>query len=246
MRWCRKTLSVGAVVSLLLIVRCLSASACARPIEVDDAWEVQSSYLILKSSISTYVIDNDHECFELERAEFHGELKFFILNRFPEVPLKTGYVLIKSLRKFSVPSQKKKIKVSRGDGWFNDDGSPAIFIDDEPLSLSIQKWNEAHSSPGSPKQFKDRLGIDWHAYADESKSMPSSDDVDFWQIPDNFDAANGIVTNYLVRFGINTDPNHRSYPPFKVYLQNYVQRIELNLEANIGSLNDRQYVFQFK
>ena len=220
---------------------------CVRPTEVRDSWGVRSSFLILKSPISTYVIDSNHDCFGLNRNEFSGRLNFSIINRFPFTERKTAYVFIKSIRSFAgTNQQEEKIKLSRGGGWYKDDGSAgADDIDDYPLSISIKEWNGAHNAPGNPKKLNSEIKYSWHAFAETNQSLASTETVSFWKIPTMHEQTPGTITNYLVRFKVNSDEDKRSYANFYVRSQSYVRKIDLTLQSNIGELSN-MYRFVLK
>jgi hypothetical protein len=241
---------IAAAFGALSVVTGSSVGAqirCATPTVIDDSWSVKFSHLILRSSKFNYVIDNNHDCFELERQEFYGKLEFRIINRFPSRPTTTGYIFIKSVRTFSVSEQQEaKIKVSRGGGWYREDGSPgAESIDDRALRVPIQQWNIIHEKPGSPKDFNTQIGYSWHAFAEANKSLSSTEGDTFWKIPNRLEQTTGTITNYLLRFGVNPDEDKKSYVDFSVRSQPYVTRVELTMESNIGDLNN-YYVFILK
>jgi hypothetical protein len=222
-------------------------TGCVTPTIIDESWSVRFSHLILRSSKFNYVIDNNHDCFELPRQEFYGKLEFRVINRFPSRPTTTGYIFIKSVRAFSVSEQQEaKIKVSRGGGWYRDDGSPgAVSIDDRALRVTVEQWNIIHEKRGSPEDFNTQIGYSWHAFADANKSLSSTEGETFWQIPNRLEQTKGTITNYLLRFGVNPDEDKKSYVDFNVRSQPYVTRVELTMESNIGDLNN-YYVFILK
>lgn len=198
---------------------------------------VRENYLILKG-YKTYALNE--QCFTIDRKEFGRVLRFFIFNKFPkEIGVKSGYALVKSNRTFS-NAQSVKIKLSRGDGWFlarqgTTQLPAADRIDDEPFEKSVEAWNGAHASVGNPAELSERLGIAWHAFAKADGTLPSSRDGSYWTFDGAVDPTYGAVTNYLLRFDVNTEDT-QSLVPFFVYIQPQVRRIELTIASNIDSL----------
>ena len=105
-----------------------------------------------------------------------------------------------------------------------------------PFPGTVEDWNAAHSSPGNPSEFADRLKIQWHAFAAPGSAMPSTIPADFWKISDAFDRTHGVQTNYLIRFAVNTT-DKVSLVPFQVYVQQEVQEVQLTLYSNIEALS---------
>jgi hypothetical protein len=105
-----------------------------------------------------------------------------------------------------------------------------------PFPGSVEQWNAAHSSPGSPADFADRLKIQWHAFASKDLNSPSTIPASFWQIAETFDREHGVETNYLIRFTVNTS-DKVSQIPFQVYAQREVQEVQLTLFSNIDALS---------
>jgi len=206
---------------------------CKRPTPVDALGDIQSNYLALKSRNVSYAIDSP--CIILDRQAFPKILSFFILPL--DVGPTTTLIFIKSYRTFT-NSPPDKIKVSRSDGWFFSDspqGKAVIQqrLDDEPYSDTLVAWNSAHSTAGTPQEFKDRLKVIWHAYADEEKHLPSTRNPSYWKTKTDFDFGHGTLTAYLLRF-----PSNSKTPiPFNVYLQDAVQQIELTLDSNVEALS---------
>jgi hypothetical protein len=106
----------------------------------------------------------------------------------------------------------------------------------EPYRGTIESWNDAHSKPGTPLDFGERLHSPWHAYADVDKIVASSDTPDFWKVNSTFDQVHGVITNYLLHFDVNTE-SRVSLIPFTVFIQPEVQRFELRIISSPESLN---------
>lgn len=106
----------------------------------------------------------------------------------------------------------------------------------EPYKGTIDAWNAAHASPGTPLEFAQRLHSQWHAFADSDKAVASSDFPDFWKVESTFDQDHGVITNYLIHFDVNTG-SKVSPIPFTVFLQPEVQRFELRIVASPESLS---------
>ena len=226
----------SAALSLMAALWLSSAHAqenCARPTPVESLGDIKFNYLALKSPRNTYVIDN--HCILINRREFPKLLSFVVL------PVgsssETAGLYIKSYRTFS-NSPPYRIKLSRGDGWYLSDSSDGTAtvqnrLDDKPYAGTIQDWNAAYSTAGTPLDFKDRLKIRWHAYADDQKTMSSTDDPTYWTTKADFDFSHGTLTAYLLRF-----PSNSQTPiPFNVYLQDEVIRVDLILNSNVEALS---------
>jgi hypothetical protein len=118
-------------------------------------------------------------------------------------------------------------------------------MNSEPFGGSIEAWNAAHTSEASPMELDERLKVSWHAFARKDLTMPSTVPSNFWEIESSFDRTHGVVTNYLVRFGVNTTDAKASIVPFQVYAQREVQQISLSLWSNIDALSG-DYKFVIK
>jgi hypothetical protein len=226
----------SAALSLMAALWLSSAHAqdnCARPTPVDSLDDIKFNYLALKAPRGTYVIDN--QCNLVNRREFRKILSFVVL---PVSSSSTTTALyIKSYRTFS-NNPPYPIKVSRGDGWYLSDSANGTAtvqnkLDDKPYTGTIQDWNAAHSTTGTPLDFKDRLKIIWHTYADDQKTMSSTDDPNYWTTKADFDFNHGTLTAYLLRF-----PSNSQTPiPFNVYLQDQVTQIDLILNSSVEALS---------
>jgi hypothetical protein len=236
-------IQIVTVIGFALLVvepNTMAQAACGYlPPQARNLDDVKTANLFLKSSRSTYIMNDD--CFDLRRDEFGGILLFKILNRFPtDIGVKTGYLFIKSYRTFS-NSQEVKIKLSRGDGWFgeNPTSNPVKALgrlDDQPFAKSVDDWNSAYASPGTPTDFATRLNVFWHAYATQDQMFSSTSDLQYWKIANNFDKTYGAMTDYLLRFDVNTARSD-SLVPFQVYIQRQVKKVELEISSNIESLS---------
>lgn len=209
-----------------------------RPRDVDTAFDIRNTTLLLSTRHDTYGIYND--CVTIVRRQFGTVLNFAVVNRFPaDIGIKSGYILVKSVRLLS--SQPLiKLSLSRGGGWYLPAAGSSLKsapeMNYQPFRGTIETWNAAHSKPGGPADFAQRLGASWHAYATQDMSLASSDAVDFWKVGDGFDRVHGVITNYLMRFDVNTGTK-LSTVPFKVFLQKQVQQIELHIVSSIDSLS---------
>lgn len=210
-----------------------------RPRDIADPTDIRGTTLTLSTARDTFGIYND--CVTIIRRQFGSSLNFGLVNRFsPDVGIKSGYVLIKSIRMLS-NSPPIKVSLSRGGGWTifeKDDGppKPARLMYFEPYRGTIDSWNAAYANPGSPSEFATRLHTPWHAYADIERTVASSDFADFWKVEGTFDQVHGVITNYLIHFDINTDPKV-SLIPFSVFLQPEVQQFELRILSGPESLS---------
>jgi hypothetical protein len=221
---------------------------CFRPPDPVENLDDVRDFLILQTPRkANYVIRSS--CCTLARRTFSTVLSFGILNRFPDgTGITDGYVLIKSYR-ILTSSPSIKISLSRGDDWFlplrGRTTAAAPRIDSEPFGGSIEAWNAAHASEGTPTEVDERLKIFWHAFARNDLTMPSTVPSNFWEIDSTFDRIHGVRTNYLVRFGVNTKEAKASIVPFQVYAQREVQQITLSLWSNIDALSG-DYKFVIK
>jgi hypothetical protein len=182
----------------------------------------------------------------IRRDRFGDVLEFTLINRFSaELGIATGYVWIRSIRTFTT-APPVKFSLSRSLGWFTQNSlkggvSPGREMKFEPYKGSVESWNAAHADSGNPYDFYMRLNTAWHAYAVSDSTLPSSDFPEFWRVKDSFDRVHGVITNYLVRFTVNTDLSV-SPVPFQVFLQPEVRQIELEIESNLSPLSGR-YTF---
>lgn len=213
---------------------------CFRPPSPVSSLDDVTELLALQTpKRSSYVISNT--CQVVRRDTFGSVLNFVILNRFPEGTAVTdAYVFIKSYR-ILTSAPPVKISLSRGDGWLLPKGTGGQYSDLSrmafvPFSGTVEEWNAAHSSTGSPIEFADRLKAPWHAYAAKDSNLPSTVPADFWKIADGFDRTHGVQTNYLIRFAVNTSEKV-SLVPFQVYAQREVQEIQLTIFSNIDALS---------
>lgn len=237
-----KTLVREAVAAILLIVPALRASAddrCFRqPSQVENL-ENTSEHLILRSRRSNYLLEDS--CIVIERRTFGKTLDFAIRNRFPaDTQVSTAYLFIKSDRTLAT-EPPVKVSLSRSDGWFLELGkgrkpSPGDRMNFEPYQGSVKDWNTAHATPGDPAAIDERLRTDWHAFATDAPSMPSTVPIDYWQITEPFDITHDVRTNYLVRFAVNTGSGN-SMVPFQVYIQPAVKSVQLTIFSNIDELS---------
>ena len=200
---------------------------------MDSLDNIKYNYLALKSPRGVYAIDN--HCILINRREFPKILSFVVLPVDSETA--TAALYIKSYRTFST-TPPFRIKLSRSDGWFlsaSPDGTATVQnrLDDKPYTGTIQDWNAAYTTAGTPLDFKDRLKISWHAYADDQKTMASTDDQTYWTTKADFDFSHGTLTAYLLRFPANS----QTPIPFAVYLQDEVKQVDLILNSNVEALS---------
>lgn len=231
-----RTSCYTALVMIALIDTSYGQDSCfRRPTPVESLQDVHTHYLVLRGPANTYyVIEGD--CLTIDRSQFPRVLYFSLLNRFAEeLDVSSGYVFIKSDRTFS-NSPPEKISLSRGEGWFypNQEGNakPVDALDYEPFDSSIESWNAAHSDKGDPVELSKRLKTDWHAYALEGLTLPSTQRLSFWKIDESFDRNHGVMTNYILRFDVNKSDRVGKIP-FQVYLQKEVQQIDLVITSNV-------------
>lgn len=218
----------------------LAQETCFRPPSPVSSLDDVTELLALQTpKRSSYVISDT--CQVVRRNTFGSILNFAIVNRFPEGTAVTdAFVFIKSYR-ILTSNPPVKISLSRGDGWLlsktaggqSSDLARMAFV---PFPGTVEDWNAAHSSPGNPSEFADRLKIQWHAFAAPGSAMPSTIPADFWKISDAFDRTHGVQTNYLIRFAVNTT-DKVSLVPFQVYAQQEVQEVQLTLYSNIEALS---------
>jgi hypothetical protein len=236
-------IAVGAAaLSLLLAIAepSFSQDTCFRPPSPVSSLDDVTELLALQTpKHSSYVVSDT--CQVVRRNTFGSILNFAIVNRFPEGTAVTdAFVFIKSYR-ILTSSPPVKISLSRGDGWLypkavggqSSDPGRMAFV---PYRGTVEDWNAAHSSAGDPREFAERLKIQWHAFASPDSNMPSTVPADFWKIPDVFDRTHGVQTNYLIRFAVNTT-DKVSLVPFQVYAQREVQEVQLTLYSNIEALS---------
>lgn len=238
MRFCA-TLLIGALLFAASVPANAQEFCNWRPRVIEDRFDIRSTTLILTTSRDTFGIYNN--CVTIIRKQYGSILNFGVVNRFaPEIGVKSGYVLIKSIRTLS-NEPPIKLTLSRGGGWYLSGGAGApLSVAGEmpyvPFKGTIETWNEAHSNPGNPSEFSQRLNIPWHAYALTDMTLSSSDLAEFWKVDSSFDRAHGVVTNYLLRFDVNTGPKVSAIP-FSIFLQQEVQQIQLRIISNIESLS---------
>ena len=248
----RTTPIIVALMSTIYAVagNATAASDCnGRLVYVDDTSSVGDNYpLFMKTRRNIYVLRGS--CFMLSGSEFRGSITFFTLSRAPEGFNGTyGELVVKSNRTFNVPTQSKKIKLSRNTGWYlPDPGHKDNMVivpplDDFPTATSVADWNALHSNPKKPELFEG-LDIKWHAYPAEDRLISSTTWASFWNVASN-DLDKRVVTNYLLRFGINPDKRSQSRVPFYVMTPKEVERVDLSVESNVGSLST-SYTFIFK
>ena len=249
-------------VSTLLAVFVLAFAAIAVPtpatsqtdcdghlVYVDDPSSVGDNYpLIMKTRRNLFVMRG--RCFNLSGDEFRGSITFFTHSRAREgFDGSYGVLAIKSVRTFSGPTQSRKIKLTRTKGWYLPNGTQqdakteVAGLSDVPISTSINDWNTLHTQPRPPELFEG-LDVKWHAYPVADTAFNSTTWSDFWR-ESSGDLENRVITNYLLRFEINPDKSSQKRVPFYVMTPKGVQRIELSVESNIGSLATN-YTFIFK
>ena len=213
---------------------------CFRPpAPVSSLADVSELLALQTPKRSSYVITDP--CQTVRRGTFGPTLNFVIVNKFPQgTAVSDAYLFIKSYR-ILTSAPPVKISLTRGDGWLlakSRDGQAAdaprmAFV---PFAGSVEDWNSAHASAGSPADFADRLKIPWHAFASKDSGSPSTIPADFWKIAEPFDRVHGVQTNYLIRFTVNMSDNV-SLVPFQVYAPREVQEVQLTLYSNIDALS---------
>ena len=174
---------------------------CFRPPSpVSNLGDVTELLALQTPKHSSYVISDT--CQLVRRETFGSILNFVILNRFPEgTAVSDAYVFIKSYR-ILISAPPVKISLSRGDGWLlpkstGDQFAVAGRMTFVPFPGSIEDWNSAHSSAGSPADFADRLKVQWHAFASNDSNSPSTIPADFWKIAETFDRKHGVQTHQV-------------------------------------------------
>jgi hypothetical protein len=239
-----RSICIAALALIAITDRGRAQDACfQRPTPVERLQDVRTHRLVLTDARGRYYVI-DGSCFTLDRGQFPGVLYFSLLNSFSkDFAVTSGYVFIKSNRTFS-NSPPERLLLSRGDGWFfpSTSGSTALVrMNFEPFSGSIEAWNAAHSNEGDPIALSRRLEVRWHAFAQRDMTSPSTRSLDFWKVDDSFDRTHGVITNYLLRFDVNTS-DKVGLIPFQVYLQNAVQQIDLTIYSNVEVFSG-QYKF---
>lgn len=235
----------------LLAPVCAPASAedCnGRLVYVDDPAGVGDNYpLFMKTRRNIYVMRGS--CFQLSGSEFRGSITFFTFSRAPEGFTGTyGELAIKSIRTFRIPTQGKKIMLSRNDGWYlpdqrQDAMKPVPAVPDIPIAISVTDWNALYTDPKRPELFEG-IELKWHAYPGEDKLISSMTWPDFWKL-DSGDFDRRVVTNYLIRFTVNPATESRNRVPFYVNTPRDVERVDLSVQSNVGSLATN-YTFVLK
>lgn len=216
-----------------------SQDNCARPPVRVGSLENVAEPMIIRTGRADFAVTGS--CHTVRRSTFGTTLGFGIVNRFPEgSEVSDAYVFIKSYRILN-SSPPIKLSLSRGDGWFlqgqgETPPTAAPRMAFEPFPDTVEKWNSAHASPGTPSALGTRLGMRWHAFTSVSATNASTIPIDFWKVPDSFDRIRGVQTNYLIRFAVNTS-NKISIVPFQVYIQPAVTQVELTLFSNIDALS---------
>ena len=243
MKFCA-TLLIGSLMAVASAPTNAQEFCNWRPRVIEDRFDIRSTSLILTTSRNTFGVYNN--CITIVRKQYGNILNFAVVNRFPaEIGVKSGYVLVKSIRTLS-NEPPIKLSLSRGGGWYLSGAADnSLSVGGEmnyvPFRGAIETWNEAHSTPGTPGELSRRLNISWHAYALTDMTLSSSDLAEFWKIDSSFDRAHSVITNYLLRFDVNTGLKVSTIP-FSVYLQQEVQKIRLQLISNIESLSG-EYTF---
>jgi hypothetical protein len=218
--------------------RAHSQGDCFRPPAPIESLDNARDHLVLQTRRASYVLPA--ACITVRRQTFGTVLSFAILNRFPEENATEAYIWIKSDRRLT-SSPPVKLSLSRGDGWFLPSvggQKPAALgrMASDPFAGSIEEWNSAHMSAGSPLDIAARLKVSWHAFATNAPGMPSTASPEFWKIDDSFDRSHGVRTNYLIRFSVNTG-DKISTVPFQVYIQREVEQVDLTMFSNIDALS---------
>jgi hypothetical protein len=230
---------VAALSSFAAMSSAYCADECFQPPARVGSLSHVSAPFLLQTGRAIYVVRST--CHTVSRRIFGSTLSFALLNRFrTDTAVTEAFVFVKSSRIFST-SPPIKISLSRGDGWFVESGASrqvgsAPRIAFEPFVDSIEKWNEAHATPGSPIELASKLKVNWHAYASRAPAMPSTVPVEFWKIEDTFNRAHGVRTNYLLRFDVNTTAEG-SVVPFQVYIQPEVLEVEITMLSNIDAFS---------
>jgi hypothetical protein len=236
---------------LLTLVSIGHAEDCrGRPAPVEDLANVSGPSLLLIGGQEIDAIVDD--CSVVTRPSYGAVLNFAILNHFPKfVEESSGYARVKSIRIFST-SPSDTVKVSRSDGWYlsKQRSQPVAVqkkIRDQPYEGSIEDWNAAHSSPGDPYDLAKKLKLDppWHAYANSDQTLPSTEQLAYWKVDDTLDRSHVAITNYLLRFNVNTDMNVDSRIPFQVGAQREVTRFDMIIQLSIEGFSSH-YAFELR
>jgi hypothetical protein len=230
-----KHLPIAIIQALCVVIWLSPAYAqenCGRATPVDSLGDIKYNYLALTSPTNTYAIDKS--CIILTRREFRKVLPFDLL---PANSDSTTALYIESYRAFS-SNPPYKISLSRGGGWFfskTQKGNAAAQkkLPDKPYPGSVESWNAAHSTAGTPLDFEGRLKVLWHAYANSDRTLSSTEDPGVWKTRPDFDFAHGTLTVYLLRF----PPKSQTPIPFQVYLQDEVKHVDLVINSNVEALS---------
>lgn len=223
----------------ILFAQCAHAEEFCnwRPRQIEDPTDVRGTTLLLVTDRETLGIYNN--CVTILRRQFGSILNFALVNRFPEGTSATSaYALVKSTRLLS-SSPPVKITLSRGKGWILPGTDGKVVPQGEfsrPYRGSIEDWNKAHDSLGTPEEISQRLRVPWHSYATADLGLSSTDYADFWKIDPSFDRMHSVSTHYLLRFDVNTG-RYVSNILFQVALQPEVDQIRLNIQSSMESLS---------
>lgn len=223
---------VHAISFAALLCSACARENCGRATPVDSLKDIKYNYLALRSPTAIYAIDKS--CVILTRREFRKILSFDLL---PVSSDSTTTLYMESYRVFT-SSPSYKISLSRSGGWFfsktlKSGAARQKKLLDIPYPGSVEDWNAAHATAGTPLDFESRLKVLWHAYANSDKSLSSTDDPRFWITKPDFDFAHGTLTAYLLRFPAKT----QTPIPFQVYLQDEVQHVDLIINSNVEALS---------
>jgi hypothetical protein len=224
----------GVAICLLSLFAAISAEpvraedCTGRTARIGGPSELRDVRYILRTRNGLFVFEGD--CVRLDRDDFRGDIQFSIENDFATNDV--GVVLAKSVRDFSVPTQKDKIKVSRGDGFLNKEGVPAKRLPDQPRHITIEQWDAAHANDATIETANTIIG-DWHADSNSNGSLNSFDQKEFWRLDPAADYSHKTVTAYMVRF---TGGSGELLDLFYVTRPTEVTRIEIDILSNFEAL----------
>jgi hypothetical protein len=224
---------------LVIGLACNSAALAecdSTPKPIDDEHSVDAATLVLRAGGTYYLVD---DCIKISRSQFGASIKLGYLNNFSPSVVPTFYSV--KVKRTLKSDQRIFLSLVRSPGWYlastvQADMKELPEMRGDAYRGTWSQWNQAHISAATPDNLRSLSGLPrpWHAYVDTDKSAASTDDIGFWQIGQNELTPNNVVTNYLIRF---TPSQSFKLLDFDVYIQQGVEKVELNTASPIDALS---------
>jgi hypothetical protein len=148
------------------------------------------------------------------KGKLGNYLYFSLVNLLPDTEGADAFLRVQAIRERS--EERSLIRMYRNANWVGEDGSALSKLPGRVARMSIEAWDRAHADEvSSLEDTNENLGVTWHAWPG-ADTVSSWDFREYWRVGEVADWEVVFTTNYLLRFGVNSDEMRLSEVPFEV------------------------------